>query len=266
MSDAASGLFGVSGQGSVRRKQVTLEFIAQKIVEEAQRETDGSEGLPKQNSNSVRRRQFRRRDEGPTGRQEPPGPTYRSSFGYFVRRERGRLAFFVYNNHPHAEEVEYGSGTSVRVKGDGYYAIPITKQKYDQLKARGRKLSPSQRARASQRSSLSYWRKRDEQLKKKKAALRRTASRRQANPGGNARISREELLRRAASFSRQRSRADRAIESLEASLGTRKQPSSFPGLGKNGKRYLFTKKLRPYGGYGILRRATATVVNQYLRP
>lgn len=267
MSQAASGL-EATGRGSLNRRRVTLEFVAQEIIKEAQREVDQlpPEGLPgyikggRRNFNS----DFRRRESEPGGGK--PGATYRSSFGYRVERQRGRLVFVVFNNHPHAQEVESGRGDIVRKKGDGYFAIPITKRKYAQLIKKGAVLSTVQKARARDRSALSYWRKRSKELDKQRASLRRLGSRRNANPNTRARLTREQLLRRAASFSRSRSRADRAIQSLEGSLGEAKQPHSFPVMAPNGKTYLYTKSFRTYGGYGILRRATATITRRYLRP
>lgn len=260
---AVSGIEG-TGRGRVRRRGTTLAEISEQIIDEAQRLT--AQELPgyvtggRHNPNS----DFRRREREPGGGK--PGRTYYSSFGYSIERRGGRLVFVVYNNHPHAQEVESGSGGVVHARGgDRYYAIPISKRKYAQLMKRARVLSPAQKDRRRDQSALAYWRRRERELRKRSRTNERLLRRRIANPNTRARISNEELIRRSRQRGAALARARDTISSLEGKIGDPRSPHSFPVVAPNGKTYLYTKSFRAYGGYGILQRAMNIVVNRELR-
>lgn len=127
ISQAVSGI-GVqaTGRSSVNRRRVTLEFVAQQIVEEAKNIVDeSSDGLP----GTVR---GGRRNPNYDFRRSEGGRTYRSSFKYRVEREGNRLVFIIYNDHDHALDVEYGTNRKgqqvVKAQGRKRFTIPISRR------------------------------------------------------------------------------------------------------------------------------------------
>lgn len=139
ISLAVSGIEAV-GRSGIRRNRVTLQFVADEIVREAKSIVDNqvhdTRGLPSTVRGGRRNAgyDFRRSDAS--------GRTYRASFKTRTEIQRGRLVFIVYNDHVHADDVEYGTdrgGKQVLVARPGHpFALPITKRAYNRIRKNSR--------------------------------------------------------------------------------------------------------------------------------
>jgi hypothetical protein len=251
------------GSGSVRRRRTTLVNVAENIIEEAKRITDSAEGLPSVGPGGRRAAGYDFRAE------DRKGKTYRASFRYEIRRERGRFIVVVINDHEHAADVEFGNtdrGRSISVI-DGYMRIPITMAAYRRIKAK-EKAAPDafQRERAAARSSIRYWRGQKELGSRKRRALVQQVSR--FFDGKKVRATEAQLRKRAIREGERKKEAKFKLAQAERRLARTdpglRQAHSFVAIGENGKAYLFTKSVSTYRGYGILRHAMRRVTLQQL--
>lgn len=262
VSRAISGVEG-RAVGSVRRRKTTLVDVGENIIAEAKKITDSAEGLPSVGAGGRRAAGYDFRAE------DRKGKTYRASFRYEIRRERGRLILVVINDHGHAQDVEFGNtdrGRSISVV-DGYMRIPITMAAYRRIKAK-EKAAPDafQRERAAARSQIRYWRGQKELGSRKRRALVQQVSR--FFDGKKVRATEAQLRKRAIREGERKKEAKFKLAQAERRLARTdpglRQAHSFVSIGENGKPYLFTKSVSTYRGYGILRRAMRRVTLQQL--
>lgn len=253
---------GTGRPGRVRRRQVTLQEVADKIIEQAKKIVDDERhGLPSVGPRGQRAKGYDFRNTDRRGR------TYRASFRSAVEKERGRLIIVVINDHPHAQDVEYGNGGAKRSRTGGYMRLPITKAAYDRIKAEqavkraagAYKPTEFQKKRAAAKSRLRYWqdapmrdRARRKRLKRKRGRLDAGGRTNLTRRSINSRLYDLNLADRRVSARLEVQRAERILRVTDAGL---LQPKSFVARGRDGTYYLFTKEVKPYRGYGILGRA-----------
>ena len=257
---AVSGL-GVRGRSSVRRRQTTLDFVADQVIEEAiaiANHQRVERGLSQYDADGKRDSDFRRSEKG---------RKYTQSFKKLIVRENGKLVFYVINTHPRAATVEFGNGDGGR-RGPsrsprGYYKIPITMKTYRKIRARlkAQRTKPTLREynlQAAQQRKR-YWEKVKRQGTDYALLDRRTSAGKKVD-----RSSVGSSLRKA---NTKISEAERDMAQYDAPVD---EPNTFVGIwqpedGGDGRAYLYTKNPRTYVGYGILATATRRIALRYLR-
>lgn len=229
-----------------RRRMTTLMDIAEDIVDTTKRLVD-------EPAESGRRRQFGglpgttaggrrnpnydfRRRRGSAGSR-----TYRSSISTSVEKKRGKLIVMVRNDHPRADDVEFGTRRNgTRIYSREYMAIPMTQRAYRRWQA-SRNLSRAERRARKWPSAAkgAEWRRR--KRREITYGLRNASGKKLKG----ARL-KKEMARRG---------------SIQLSKG-RRHSRHFPAIHTDGRPALFTRVVKNYDGYAIIRRAIRTVANK----
>jgi hypothetical protein len=245
-------------RGGSRRRRTTLQDIADEIVQHAKEIVDSEVGLPSVSRGGGRNIGYDFRSEDRRGR------TYRASFGSEVRQENGRLVIVVFNDHPHAQDVEYGNANGdVHEVGPsranhGYFKLPITEIAYARIRRRlkSRRKPLSERDKILNRAITrgNYYLRRGRRIVKLEKFDKRSTE--------------KSIIKREREASRLRRRTNErkfneAIRNLARAReirGQRPRPHAFVGRDKNTRRpVLFSRSFRTYDGYGILQRAARNI-------
>ncbi len=261
VSEAALGRDKHGGRGPVvargrggRRSRTTLQDIAEEIIQHAKEIVDSEVGLPSVTRGGGRNIGYDFRSE------DRRGKTYRASFGSGVKLEDGRLIIVVFNDHPHAQDVEFGNANGAVVEvgpsstKHGYFKMPITEIAYARIR---RRLALRRKPRNNKQKRIQrllqrgrYYEKRLAGAKFDRRSTARTIAAKQA-----------EVARKRASTNKQK-----AIDALRTAENIKKQrkngprPNTFVGRDRKTKKpALFSRTFRTYDGYGILQRAVRNI-------
>lgn len=242
---AAGGAIGMFR--APRRRMTTLTDIAEDLIDTTQRLVD-------EPAESGRRRQFgglpgtvaggrrnpnydfRRRRSGVGSR------TYRSSLSTNVEKKSGKLIVMVRNDHPHADDVEFGTRRDgTRIVSRNYMAIPLTQRAYRRWQA-SRNLSRAQRRARGWPSAAkgAEWERR--KRREKAYGFRNAAGKK---------LKGKKLQKNL--YSR---------EGIKLSKGRSGHNRQFPAIHSDGRPALFTRVVKNYDGYAIIRRAIRIVANK----
>lgn len=246
-------------RGSGRRRN-TIESIAEEIIREAKRIVDSETGLPSITTGGGRNINYDFRSV------DRRGGTYRSSFKTKIVVRNRRTILVVFNDHQHAQDVEFGTGSGVESNSradHGYFKLPITERAYRaflrnaKLKRKGHRRNDAERVAHNLMQRGRYYAKRERLLEKLDKPDGRSTEK-----------SRSESAEKAANI-RRRINKKKGTEALRVYEGLRAKYAAERGannkrkfVGRDlatNKPVLFSRTFKRYDGYAILQRAVREV-------